>query len=183
MLEAAGVPFGTSEAGFDEESAKAELRTRRLGAAQLALGLAEAKAMAVDVGPELLVLGSDQVLEREDGSLLDKAGSRGELAEQLRLLRGRPHRLHAAAVVVEAGKPVWRAAETVTLHMRRFSDAFLDAYLGRDYDEVRWSVGGYHAEGRGAQLFERIEGSHFAVLGLPLLPLLEFLRGRGILPV
>ncbi len=183
MLEAAGVPFGTAEAGFDEESAKAELRAGRVGAAELALALAEAKALSVDAGPELLVLGSDQVLEREDGAMLDKARSREELAEQLRSLRGRPHRLPAAAVAVAAGKPVWRAAETVTLHMRRFSDAFLEAYLGSEYDEVRWSVGGYHAEGRGAQLFERIEGSHFAVLGLPLLPLLEFLRERRILPV
>ena len=183
MLEAAGVPFGTAETEFDEESAKAELRAGRLGAAELALALAEAKALAVDAGPALLVLGSDQVLEREDGSLLDKAGSRDELAEQLLSLKGRPHRLHAAAVAVAAGKPVWQSAETVTLHMRRFSDAFLEAYLDREYDEVRWSVGGYHAEGRGAQLFERIEGSHFAVLGLPLLPLLAFLRERGILPV
>jgi septum formation protein len=183
MLEAAGVPFTAAEAEFDEESAKAKLRTGSLGAAELALALAEAKALAVDAGPELLVLGSDQVLEREDGSMLDKAGSRAELADQLRSLRGRPHRLHSAAVAVAAEKPIWRAAETAMLHMRHFSDAFLESYLGREYDEVRWSVGGYHAEGRGAQLFERIEGSHFAVLGLPLLPLLEFLRERGILPV
>ena len=183
MLEAAGVPFGTAEAEFDEESAKAELRLGRMGAADLAFALAEAKALAVNAGPDLIVLGSDQVLEREDGSVLDKAGSRGELAEQLRSLRGRPHLLHSAAVVAAAGKPLWRAAETVTLHMRRFSDAFLDAYLDREYDEVRWSVGGYHAEGRGAQLFERIEGSHFAVLGLPLLPLLDFLREQEIMPL
>ena len=182
MLEAAGVPFDVMEGSFDEERAKAELRAGRLGAAELALALAEAKAMAIDAGPELLVVGADQVLEREDGSVLDKAGSPGELAEQLRSLRGRPHRLHAAAVAAAAGRPVWRAAETVTLHMRRFSDAFLEAYVGRDYDEVRWSVGGYHAEGRGAQLFDRIDGSHYAVLGLPLLPLLAFLRERGVLP-
>ena len=182
MLEAAGVPFDVMEGSFDEEKAKAELRAGRLGAAELALALAEAKALAIDVGPELLVVGADQVLEREDGSVLDKAGSPGELAEQLRSLRGRPHRLHAAAVAAAAGRPVWRAAETVTLHMRRFSDAFLEAYVGRDYDEVRWSVGGYHAEGRGAQLFDRIDGSHYAVLGLPLLPLLAFLRERGVLP-
>jgi len=183
MLEAAGVPFGTAEAEFDEEGAKAELRAGRVGAAELALALAKAKALAVDAGPEALVLGSDQVLEQEDGSVLDKAGSRSELAQQLRSLRGRPHQLHSAAVAVAAGKPVWQGTETATLHMRHFSDAFLEAYLDRDYDEVRWSVGGYHAEGRGAQLFERIEGSHFAVLGLPLLPLLEYLRERGILPV
>lgn len=183
MLEAAGVPFGTAEAEFDEESAKTELRGRGLGAAELALALAQAKAVAVDAGPELIVLGSDQVLEREDGSVLDKAGSRAELGEQLRSLRGRPHRLHSAAVAVAGGKPVWHATETATLHVRQFSDAFLLSYLDREYEDVRWSVGGYHAEGRGAQLFERIEGSHFAVLGLPLLPLLDFLREREILPI
>ena len=183
MLEAAGVPFALAGAEFDEESAKAELRARRMKSEELALALAEAKALAVDAEPELLVLGSDQVLEREDGSVLNKAGSRAELAEQLRSLRGRPHRLHSAAVITAAGKPVWRAAETVTMHMRHFSDAFLIVYLDRDYEDVRWSVGGYHAEGRGAQLFERIEGSHFAVLGLPLLPLLGFLREQGVLPI
>jgi septum formation protein len=192
MLEAAGVPFGVAEtefgeaefgqAQFDEENAKAELRSRRLIASELALALAEAKAMAVDAGPELLVLGCDQVLERADGSMLDKAGSRSELAEQLRSLRGRAHRLHSASVAVTAGEPVWRAAETATMHMWAFSDSFLESYLDREFDEVRWSVGGYHAEARGAQLFERIEGSHFAVLGLPLLPLLQFLREREILP-
>ena len=182
MLEAACVPFGIADRGFDEESAKAELRARCLKPPELALALAEAKALAVVGGPELLVLGSDQVLEREDGAVLDKAGSRCELAEQLRSLRGRPHRLHSAAVAVAAGRPVWQGAETVTLQMRSFSDAFLEDYLDREYDEVRWSVGGYHAEGRGAQLFERIDGSHFAVLGMPLLPLLEFLREQKVLP-
>jgi septum formation protein len=181
MLEVAGVPFEVVDADFDEEGAKAQLRGDGLGAAELALGLAEAKAMAVDGGPEALVLGSDQVLEREDGSMLDKAGSREELAEQLRSLRGRFHRLHSAAAMVESGEPVWRAAETVTLFVRPFSETFLHDYLEREFEEVRWSVGGYHVEGRGAQLFERIEGSHFAVLGLPLLPLLAFLRERGMI--
>ena len=182
MLEAAGVPFEVATGDFDEEIAKIELRRRRLDASEMALGLAERKARAVAAGTDTLVLGSDQVLEREDGSTLDKAGSREELAEQLRSLRGRTHRLHSAAVIAEAGNPVWITVETVTLSTRPFSDAFLADYLDREWESVRWSVGGYHAEGRGTQLFERIEGSHFAVLGMPLLPLLAFLRDRGLLP-
>ena len=182
MLEAAKVPFEVSTGDFDEESAKIELRRRRLGAAEMALGLAEEKAKSVAAGTDALVLGSDQVLEREDGSTLDKAGSREELAEQLRSLRGRTHRLHSAAAIAEAGNPVWKTVETVTLSMRPFSDAFLADYLDREWEKVRWSVGGYHAEARGGQLFDRIEGSHFAVLGMPLLPLLAFLRDQGLLP-
>ena len=182
MLEAAGVPFDIVEAAFDEDEVKEELRSRGLAAAELAAALAERKALAIISGAGDLVLGSDQVLEHEDGSTLDKAESREELERQLRSLRGRPHKLHSAAVVAEAGKVVWSGAETVTLHMRSFSETFLHDYVGREFDEVRWSVGGYHAEGAGVQLFDRIEGSHFAVLGMPLLPLLGYLRERGLLP-
>ena len=182
MLEAADVPFDIVEAAFDEGEVKEELRSRGLAAAELAAALAEKKALAVTSGAADLVLGSDQVLEHEDGSTLDKAESREELERQLRSLRGRPHKLHSAAAVAETGKVVWRGTETVTLHMRSFSEAFLHDYVEREFDEVRWSVGGYHAEGAGVQLFHRIEGSHFAVLGMPLLPLLGYLRERGLLP-
>jgi septum formation protein len=173
------VPFEAVDAPLDEEAAKAELQG--LGAAALAEALAERKALSVAAGPEALVLGSDQTLEREDGSILGKASSPGELSEQLRSLRGRTHRLHSAAAVAELDRRLWRGAETVALRMRDFSDDFLSAYVEREYETVRWSVGGYHVEGVGAQLFEVIEGSHFALLGLPLLPLLGFLRSRGVL--
>jgi septum formation protein len=180
MLNAARVPFRMVESNLDEEAVKAGLVG--LTAAELAGALAERKALAVTAGPADLVLGSDQVLERDDGSMLGKAGSREELAEQLRSLRGRTHRLHAAAVIARSGAVAWRHTETVLLRMRLFSDAFLETYLAEEYEEVRWSVGGYHFEGRGAQLFERVEGSHYAVLGMPLLPLLGFLREQEILP-
>lgn len=179
MLQAAGVPFEIVAAPFDEEAAKARLS--HLPAAERAEALALGKARFVKASAEALVLGSDQVLEREDGSTLSKARSRDELAEQLRSLRGRPHRLHSAAAIAEAGETVWSATETATMHVREFTDAFLSDYLDREFEQVRWSVGGYLIEGRGAQLFRRIDGSHFAVLGMPLLPLLAFLRERGII--
>ena len=178
MLKAAGVPFEAIDVPFDEDQAKSRLID--LDAAQIANALAQGKALSVTAGQDL-VLGSDQILERNDGSVLSKAKSREELADQLRSLRGRPHKLHSAAVVVEQGRVLWSATETATLHMREFSDTFLAEYLDLQYEDVRWSVGGYHAEGMGAQLFDRIDGSHFAVLGLPLLPLLAFLRTRDIL--
>ncbi len=180
MLTAARVLFRLVDSEIDEAAAKEELR--HLGAAALAAALAERKALAAAGGPADLILGSDQVLERDDGSMLDKPRSREELAEHLRLLRGRRHRLHSAAAIALSGTIVWRATETATLHMRDFSDAFVEHYLDEEFAEVRWSVGGYHLEGRGAQLFERVEGSHFAVLGMPLLPLLQLLRDRGVLP-
>ena len=181
MLEAAGVPFEVRVPDFDEDGVKTALRARRLGGAELALGLAEAKARATGADGGDLVLGSDQVLELDDGAMLDKPSSRADAEAQLRRLSGRAHKLHAAAVIVEGGVPVWRQVESVEMHVRALGDDFVQDYLDREYEAVRRSVGCYHVEGRGAQLFERIEGSHFAVQGLPLLPLLRFLRERGLL--
>jgi septum formation protein len=119
-------------------------------------------------------------LELADGTLLSKPASRDEARGQLESLRGATHRLHSAAVIAEGGEGVWWECETVVLNMRSFSDSFLDAYLDREWEHVRWSVGAYRIEGPGVQLFDRIEGSHFAILGLPLLPLLAYLRERGL---
>jgi septum formation protein len=181
MLEAAGVPFEALSPNFDEDAAKAALRSSRVGAAALAEALAEGKALAVPSGPADLVLGSDQTLEMHDGEMLDKPDSREDLARQLRLLSGKTHRLHSAAAVAEGGNIVWRATESVSMTMRPLGEYFIQSYVDREYEAVRWSVGGYHVEAWGVQLFERIEGSHFAVLGLPLLPLLAYLRHRGVL--
>jgi septum formation protein len=166
---------------FDENGVKAALRVRGLDAPALALALAQAKAGAVAADPHDLVLGSDQTLELEGGGMLDKAGCRDELEAQLHRLSGRTHQLHAAAAMVQNGAAIWSEVESVTMHVRPLGPDFVRDYLDREFQTVRWSVGGYHVEGRGAQLFERIEGSHFAVQGLPLLPLLEALRGRGVL--
>jgi septum formation protein len=179
MLEAAGVPFEATAAQLDEEAAKAGLRG--LSACQLAERLAGLKAISIAAGTDALVLGSDQTVERSDGAVLGKTADSGEARAQLLSLRGDTHRLHAAAVLVHRGERVWSATETVTMRVRAFSEAFLDDYLAREGDAVFWSAGGYRIEGLGAQLFEGVEGSHFAILGVPLLPLLEELRLRGVL--
>ena len=181
MLEAAGVPFEAVEADLDEEEAKARLWSDGCEGRRLAEELARLKALSVSADGTDLVLGSDQILERDDGTILSKPASREEARGQLVSLRGGTHRLHSAAAIAQGGETVWAGFETVALTMRPFSDAFLEAYLDREYEAIRWSVGGYRIEGPGAQLFERIEGSHFAILGMPLLPLLSYLRERGLL--
>ena len=128
-----------------------------------------------------LVIGADQTLELADGTLLNKPASRAEALNQLRTLSGCTHYLHSAAVLAERGERVWGETESVALTVRELGDAFLEAYLEAEYEAVRWNVGGYRVEGMGAQLFESIEGSHFAVLGLPLLPMLAYLRERGLM--
>lgn len=181
MLEAAGVPFEVVRPEFDEDGVKAALRAQGLTPAEIALALAVAKAGCVKAVAGALVLGSDQMLELDNGAALDKPGSREEAEAQLRRLSGRTHRLHAAAAIVADAAPVWQHVESVTMQVRPLGEAFVQEYLDREYDTIRWSVGGYHVEERGAQLFERIEGSHFAVQGLPLLPLLAYLRECGLL--
>ena len=178
MLEAAGVPFEAVDSPLDEEEAKRGFAG--LAAADLAAALAGVKARSVAAGASDLVLGSDQTLERDDGSMLSKPKSLENALEQLRSLSGRTHRLHSAAAIVEAGETLWTATESVTLSVRPLSDAFLRQYLELEYEAIRWSVGGYRIEGPGVQLFDRIEGSHFAILGMPLLPLLAYLRERGV---
>lgn len=182
MLAAAGVPFDAIETSWDEDAAKTSLRAQGMGAAALADALAEGKALAIAAARADLVLGADQTLECDDGTLLDKPASRAEAIDQLRRLAGRTHRLHSAAVIAERGTIVWRSTESVALTMRALSDDFLTRYLDAEFEQIRWGVGGYRIEGPGVQLFDRIEGSHFAILGLPLLPLLGFLRQRGAMP-
>ncbi len=182
MLTAAGVQFDAVETSWDEEAAKTSWRAQGMGAAALANALAEGKALAVAAARDDLVLGADQTLECDDGTMLDKPASRADAMDQLRRLAGRTHRLHSAAVVAERGTIVWRSTESVALTMRALSDDFLARYLDAEFEQIRWGVGGYRIEGPGVQLFERIEGSHFAILGLPLLPLLDFLRARGAMP-
>jgi septum formation protein len=181
MLENAGIPFETVPATLDEEEAKAGLAAAGFEPRDMAEMLAEMKAKSVVVD-DALVLGADQVLELDDGTMLCKPGSRAEAQAQLRRLSGATHQLHSAAVIVEGGARGWGATESVTMHVRPLGEAFLAAYLDAEYEAIRASVGGYRIEGPGAQLFEAVEGSHFAILGLPLLPLLAYLRERGLLP-
>jgi septum formation protein len=180
MLEATGVPFAAVTAPLDEEEAKAGLAAAGFEARDMAEMLAEMKAKSVAV-EGALVIGADQTLELDDGTILSKACSREDALAQLRSLGGRTHHLHSAAVIVENGERLWGETESVALRVRPLGEDFLQAYLDREYESVRWNVGSYRVEGLGAQLFERIDGSHFAVLGLPLLPLLAYLRARGVL--
>ena len=182
MLAAAGVAFETVSAPLDEEEAKAGLEAAGFEPWNTAEMLAELKAKSVQPAPDTLVIGADQVLELEDGTMLSKAGSREELRDQLRMLSGRTHWLHSAAVVAEGGARVWGDTESVELRVRPLGEAFLEAYLDAEYEAVKGCVGGYRIEGQGVHLFEAVEGSHFAVLGLPLLPLLAYLRERGLAP-
>jgi len=181
MLKAAGVPFESVPAALDEDEAKAGLAEAGFAPRDMAEMLAEMKAKSVAATPDALILGADQVLELDGGHMLSKPGSRAEALDQLRGLSGRMHHLHSGAVVVENGERVWGTTESVALSVRPLGEAFLEAYLDAEYEAIRSSVGGYRIEGPGAQLFESVEGSHFAVLGLPLLPLLAFLRERGLL--
>jgi septum formation protein len=181
MLAAAGVEFETVLPLFSEEKVKTGLRSRGTSAVDLALALAGLKARRVRSAGEALVIGADQTLELEDGTMLDKSGSRDEAFEQLLRMSGGTHQLHSAAVVMEGGEIVWAKAESVTLGVRILSDAFLEDYLEAEYESVRSCVGAFRIEGRGVQLFDRIEGSYFAILGLPLVPLLDYLRQRGVI--
>lgn len=183
LLADAAVPFETIDAGIDEDAIKAGLVEQGVSARDLADALAEWKARRPSMrNPDAFVLGCDQTLELDDGSLVDKVETRAEAAALLTRMSGRPHKLHSAAVIAQAGEPLWRQIESVTLYMRPLSPAFIDWYLDLDWEECRWCVGCYRIEGPGAQLFARITGSLFAVQGLPLLPLLDYLRVRSILP-
>ncbi|MDB5701898.1 MAG: septum formation protein Maf [Sphingomonadales bacterium] len=180
MLTAAEVPFEAVAAGVDEESAKEAFRAQGLNARDLADALAELKAVRISQRrPGKIVLGCDQTLMLEDGSMLDKPGD--ALSEQLRTLAGKTHSLYSAVVAAENGEPVWRSVERAKLTMRPLSEAFIAAYVEREGPAVAGCVGGYRIEGPGVQLFTKIEGSHFTILGLPLIALLDWLRVRGIM--
>lgn len=182
MLEAAGVPFVVQAANVDEGAIRAALLQRGDQARNIADALAEAKAIKVSGRrPGEIVLGADQLLVTADGAVLDKPGSRARAEEQLRLLRGSEHQLISAAVVAQDGRAVWRAVDSARLTMRAFSDEFLTDYLDREADAVLDLVGAYRLEGRGVQLFSRVVGDYSTILGVPLLPVLGFLRDRGII--
>lgn len=179
MLQGAGVPFTVQVADVDEDALKA--RHDPADAVGLALELARAKALAVSRHDEdAWVLGADQTLAF-DGGLVSKARSLNAAREGLSAMRGRSHQLHSGAALAYRGQIVWSGADTATLTMRDFSDAFLDGYLTAEGEALLACVGSYRLEGLGAQLFERIEGDYFTVLGLPLWPVLAELRRAGVL--
>lgn len=180
MLEAAGVPFAAQAARVDEAAAKAALAGHK--PRDLADALAELKALKLSRrDPQALVLGSDSLAVLEDGTILDKPESREQAAAHLALMSGKRHDLVSAAVIAEGGGAVWRHVDSARMFVRPLSDAFISAYLDAEWPAIAGCVGCYRVEGPGVQLFSRIEGSQFTVLGMPLLPVLDYLRVRGVL--
>jgi septum formation protein len=180
MLEQAGVTAILDKPLVDEDEVKAAGRAEGVTADIVAEALAELKAQRITRRhPGALVVGADQMLECE-GRWFDKPADRAAARAQLLDLRGKTHRLVSCAVVVRDGERMWHQIDGARLTMRNFSEAFLDDYLDRVGDDVLHSVGAYQLEGLGAQLFHRVEGDFFTILGLPLLPLLGFLRVHGV---
>lgn len=177
MLEAAGIPFEARPAHLDEREIEAGLD----GAPprEVALALAEAKARAVSLRfPESVVLGSDSLVEVA-GTRFDKPASREEAADHLRFFSGRIMRLFSAAALARGGECLWQGEDVAALHVIELSDAFIDSYLDHEWPAVAGCVGVFRIEARGAQLFERIEGDQFTVLGMPLLKVIGALRRLG----
>lgn len=179
MLQSAGVAFEIIPAQIDEEALKAALLAKGMGPGEIAGELAVAKAQAVSHGRSDVVIGADQTLDL-DGDLVSKAYHLDEARDCLLRLRGRSHRLHSSAAVAREGEIKWRYVASVNLKMRCFSDLFLETYLARCGNELLGSLGCYHFEGFGAQLFERVVGDYHAILGLPLIRLLGALRSEGV---
>lgn len=180
LLKGAGVPFEAMGAALDEDDVKDDLAAHGLDPKAMAMALAQAKAVETSKVVEGLVIGADQTLDLS-GELVGKSADLGAARERLISLRGRRHQLHSATAAAQDGELLWADIRTATMTMRAFSDAFLDGYLMRNADAALASVGCYQLEGEGVQLFDRIDGDYFTILGLPLPPLLEFLRGRGLL--
>jgi septum formation protein len=181
VLEGAGLRFETRVAGVDEAAIKEAAQAEGIPAEDAALMLADAKAARVAAkAPDALVIGADQLLVCE-GAWFDKPSYMAAARTHLQRLRGRQHELVTALVCHRGGQRIWQHVAKPRLTMRDFSDAFLDAYLDAEGEALLSSVGAYRLEGHGAQLFDRIEGDQPAILGLPLLPLLGFLRQHGVL--
>ena len=178
MLDAAGVAHKVVEPDVDEAAVKARLADP----AAIALELAQAKAVAVSAARAGdWVIGSDSVVSVADRQF-DKPVDRAQAAEHLRAFSGQPMVLTSAAALARDGAVAWSTADRATLTVRALSEEFIQRYLDAEWPDVGYCVGVFRMEGRGVQLFERVEGSHFTILGMPLLPLLGALRERGLVP-
>ena len=181
MLSAAGVPFTAEPAHADEAAVKEAMAGQP--PRDIADALAQLKAMKVSARhPGHLVLGSDSLAVLDDGTILDKPRSREEAFDHLTRMSGKRHDLVSAAVIAENAQPVWRVVDKAKMFVRPLSPAFVDAYLDAEWPAIAGCVGCYRIEGPGVQLFSRVEGSQFTVLGMPLLPVLDYLRTRKVLP-
>lgn len=181
LLANAGIAVEVVPARVDEEAIRAALQHDGATPRDVADALAEMKARKVaERNPDAVVIGCDQVLEFQ-GQTWGKPDHPDAARAQLRALRGTDHRLFSAVVLYHRAEPVWRNMGEVRLTMRQFSDDYLDAYLSRNWEEVRHAAGSYQLEGEGARLFSEVRGDYFSVLGLPLLPLLNYLGQRGFI--
>lgn len=178
MLEQAGLIFELRSPNFDEDQAKEGFTGE---VELLASCLAQGKAASVAAGPDEWVIGSDSIVA-VDGVRYSKPRDRDEAAAHLGKFSGRTMHLSSAVALARQGRIDWVHAETAVLHWRKLSEAFIEAYLDAEWPEVGHCVGVFRMEGRGVTLFDRVEGSHFTILGMPLLPLLGALRERGVMP-
>lgn len=181
ILRSAGVTFDVVTRPIDEASIKTAMLAQGSRLRDIADALAEAKSIRVSRTTPGLVIGADQIMVFED-KLYDKPKSMDEARERLLTLRGKTHYLMGAVVISENGAPAWRHIAKTKLTMRNFSEEFLDSYLEIGGQDLLTSVGAYKFEGLGAQLFTEVEGDFFSILGLSLLPVLDYLRIRGVIP-
>lgn len=178
ILTDAGIDFTVKTARVDESAIKQAMLIENAKSRDIADTLAEAKAVKVSHKTPGLVIGADQIMVM-DGQVFDKPVDMAEAKSRLKTMRNKTHNLIGAVVICENGIPVWRHMAKTVLTMRDFSDAFLDNYLKAEGEGILTSVGAYKFESRGAQLFSHVEGDFFSILGLSLLPVLDYLRTRG----
>lgn len=179
ILTEAGLTFKVITRPVDESAIKMAMLAEGALPRDIADALAEAKAVRVSRTEPGLVIGADQIMVM-NGQIFDKPETMEAARERLLSMRGQTHHLIGGVVICENGQPVWRHISKTTLTVREFSDSFLDDYLQKEGDIVLKSVGAYRFEGRGAQLFSHVEGDFFSILGLSLLPVLDYLRQRGV---
>ena len=180
LLAGAGVEAESVRPNVDEDAAKAVMRADGLSVRDQAMQLAELKAIKVSRARPGLVIGGDQMLNL-DGEAFDKPPTLAAAKQHLQKLSGKSHHLETAIVIAEDGAPVWRFLARPKLTVRTLSDGFIESYLDACGEALLSTVGAYQLEGHGAQIFTQIEGDYFSILGLPLLPLLDYLRVRGVL--
>lgn len=180
MLEQAGLAFSVDVPNIDEAGIKAAMKAQAATAGDVALALAEFKGQRIAARHlQSYIIAADQMLVLDD-LWFDKARDRADAARQLEMLSGKSHRLVSAVMVFHQGQRIWHSLDEATLTLRPLSAGFIDSYLERAGAAALGNVGCYAIEGLGAQLFERVEGDFFTIQGLPLLPLLSFLRDHGL---